>query len=178
MVMSTVSQEIYDERIARLEEMADEEEHASDRRRRRWLQGLSTAALISSGARELYRREVLQSLPTARYVLRSKHHEWRTTLHPEHETVPNEMSDVSSHAASLALSWVGSERRAEDQPWLSIAAAGLAAFHAYSSGRQLFDELERGELDAFSAVNAVVGAASVPLTLPEAIRAVKGMIDR
>jgi hypothetical protein len=175
--MSTVSREIYNERITRLEELVDEEEHASDRRRRRWLQGLSTAALISSGARELYRREVLASLPTARYVLRSQNHQWRTTLHPEHESVPNEISEVSAHAAALALSSVGSERRAQDQPWLSIAAAGLAAFHAYNSGRQLFDELERGELDAFSAVNAVIGAASVPLTIPEAARAIKSMLE-
>jgi hypothetical protein len=176
--VSTVSEEVYEERITSLEAMVDEEEHASDRRRRRWLQGLSTVALISSGARELYRREVLASLPTARYVLRSKDHEWRTTLHPEHETVPNDVSEVPSHAAALALSSVGGARRAEDHPWLSLAAAGLAAFHAYSSGRQLFDELERGELDAFSAVNAIVGAASVPLTLPEAARAIRGLINR
>ncbi|MGM0557488.1 MAG: hypothetical protein ACQEVA_13980 [Myxococcota bacterium] len=173
-----MSQEIYEERVRSLEALVDEEEHASDRRRRRWLQGLSTVALISSGARELYRREVLASLPTARYVLRSENHEWRTTLHPEHATVPNDVSEVSSHAATLALSSVGGARRAQEHPWLSLAAAGLAAFHAYNSGRQLFDELERGEMDAFSAVNAIVGAASVPLTLPEAARAIKRLMNR
>lgn len=176
--MSTESRELYEERLETLQELVDEADHDSDRRRRRWLQGLSTAALMGSGARELYRREVLASLPTARYVLRSEEHEWRTTLHPEHETVPEDISEVSAHAATLALSSVGGRRRAQEQPWLSIAAAGLAAFHAYNSGRQLFDELERGELDAFSAVNAIVGAASVPLTLPEAARAVKKLLDR
>lgn len=176
--MSTASYEFYQERIESLEALADEADHGDDRRRRRWLQGLSSAALICSGARELYRREVLASLPTARYVLHGKDHQFRTTLHPAHESVPDEVGELSAQAATLALSSVGGDRRAEQQPWLSIAAAGMAAFHAYTSGRQLFDELERGELDAFSAVNAIVGAASVPLTLPEAARAVRRLMNR
>lgn len=51
-------------------------------------------------------------------------------------------------------------------------------FRAIAAGRQLFAELEEGHLDVFTTLNAVTSAAAVPLALPEAIRAVRGLFNR
>ncbi len=164
--------------LVEIEQAQEEREDRSDLRRRRAIQGLSAVGLLSSAAREAYRREVLPSLPTARYLTGETAEHWLTTMHPTPESVGGSVAETSSHAAAIALSAIGGDRRARENPWLAIASAGFLTFRAVTAGRQLFEELEQGHLDVFTTFNAVTSAAAVPLALPEAIRAIRGLLDR
>lgn len=170
-------------------------EHRADGRRRRAVQGLAAVGLLSAAAREAYRREVLGSLPSARFLLKGGDqlleqdrksaraavldaYRWQATMRPSLEAVNGSVASTSSHAASIALSAVGGERRAEENPWLSIASAGFSMISAYAAGRQVLDEIEEGHLDLFTTLNALTSIAAVPLTIPEAVRGMRGLFRR
>jgi hypothetical protein len=153
-------------------------EHVGDVRRRRAIEGLSVIGLLAGGARELYRREYLKSLPTARYQLGEETRHWETTLSPKIESVSSGIAETSANAATVTLSALGGDRRADENPWLSVASAGFLTLRAVLAGRQLLEELEDGELDIFTTLNVATTAASVPLALPEALRAIRGLFDR
>lgn len=172
-----IDHEVVRRQLAEIEEAQAERDHRADLRRRRAIQGLSAVGLLSSAAREAYRREVFETLPTARYVVGGERH-WLTTMHPGRESVGGSVAETSSHAASIALSAIGGDKRASERPWLSLAAAGFLTFRAVAAGRQLVEELEDGHLDIFTTLNAVTSAAAVPLAIPEAVRAFKSLFDR
>lgn len=162
--------------LVEIEDADEERAHRGDRARRRAIQSLSVLGLLGSGARELYRREYLDALPTARYLLEDKRAE--TTLHPSRDRFDGNISQAALQAASVALSVIGGERRARQNPWMSIASTGLLALAAVSSGRQLLEDLEEGHLDVFTTVDAVSSAAALPLAVPEALRAIRGLLER
>lgn len=185
----------HDEIYRQLDEIDQDRAHRADMRRRRAVQGLAAVGLLSAGAREAYRRDVLPSLPSARYLLQSAKPEgdeedrragaaildayrWQATMRPALESVHGSAAVTSSHAAAIALSAAGGERRAAENPWLSIASAGFSAVHALAVGRQVLEGLDDGHLDLFTALNAVASVAAVPLTVPEALRAMRGLLAR
>jgi hypothetical protein len=147
-------------------------------RRRRAIEGLSVIGLLTGGARELYRREYLNALPTARYQLGEDERHWETTMKPKVASVASGVAETSLNAASVALSAIGGDRRADENPWLSVASAGFLTLRAVLAGRQLLDELEDGELDVFTTLNVATTAAAVPLVIPEAVRAIRGIFNR
>lgn len=184
-----------DEIYRQLTEIDEDRDHRADMRRRRTVQGLAAVGLLSAGAREAYRRDVLRSLPSARFLLQSANpqvdeedrragaaildaYRWQTTMRPSLESVHGSAVVTSSHAAAIALSAAGGERRAQENPWLSIASAGFSAIHALAVGRQVLEDLDDGHLDIFTALNAVASIAAVPLTVPEAVRAMRGLLAR
>jgi hypothetical protein len=155
------------------------EVHRSDRRRRRWVQAIATLGLVGAGARELYRERLLERLPSVTY--RSVPNEgarWEVDWEPSADQVPEGATDAGGYAALLALATIGGGRRAEQQPLLSVATAGLSAFHAATSFRELFDDLKAGRVDGFSGIDTILSAATVPLTMPEAVRAARGLLGR
>ncbi|MFP4600150.1 MAG: hypothetical protein ACLFVJ_17970 [Persicimonas sp.] len=161
-----------------LAEIDREHEHLGDLRRRRTIQGLSVLGMLGSGARVLYGREYLSALPTARYLLEENERRWETTLEPNPESVDGGVAETSAHAAAIALTGIGGRRRADENPWVSVASAGFLAFRAVAAGRQIVRDLDEGRLDVFNAFNAVTSAAAVPLALPEAVRAVRGLFRK
>jgi hypothetical protein len=172
-----IDHESVERQLVELEEAEQDRQHRGDRRRRRAIQGLSAVGLLSAGARELYRREVLDALPMARYRLASDADRWETTLHPKPDSVSISVAETSANAAAIALSEIGGSRRAQQRPWLSVAAAGFLTLRAAVAGRRLFDELQDGQLDVFTTLDAVSSAAAVPLALPEAMRAIRGLFS-
>lgn len=155
------------------------ESHRGDLERRHWVQAIATLGLLESSSRELYRSEILRALPSLRYLRGADGEEpWDLSWHPDPEEVPEGVTDAGGYAALLALSGIGDERRAESQPFLSIAAAGLSVMQASNALRELIGELERGEVDAFSSIDTILSASTVPLVLPEAVRAVRELLGR
>jgi hypothetical protein len=179
-----INHDVVNRQLAEIERAHRDLEHRADLRRRRAVQGLSAVGLLSSAAREAYRRDVVSALPYARFILNRDGslspdtRRLQTTMRPLPETVSGSVAETSSHAASIALSAVGGERRAEDSPWLSVASAGFLTIRAIAVGRQLVEEIEDGHLDVFTTLNAVTSIAAVPLALPEAMRAVRGLLKR
>ncbi len=151
---------------------------AGDRRRRRWIQLLALLGLLQSGAREMYRAQLIDALPSLRYVTLPEEGRWDLVWKPEGDEIPEGATGLGGYGALLALASVGDERRAERQPWLSVATAGLSVAHAATSFRELVGELEEGRVDAFSSFDAIVSAATVPLVLPEAVRALRELVGR
>ncbi|QDG54308.1 hypothetical protein FIV42_27250 [Persicimonas caeni] len=164
--------------LVEIEAAERDREHAGDLHRRRAIQGLSAVGLLSAGARELYRREVLEALPTARYRVGVDSQPWHTTLHPMPDSLTSGVASTAAHVAAAALSGFGGERRAQERPWVSIASAGFLAISAVAAGRRLVGQLEDGELDVFTTLDAVASAAALPLALPEAMRAIRGLLRR
>lgn len=170
-----------DQDIEDREELLDDieryfEGHRNDVERRHWVQALAMVGLLGSGARELYRSEVLRALPSLRYRSGGlEGEEWELSWHPNPENVPEGLSEASGYAALLALASVGGDKRADRHPLLSMATAGLSVFQAVSTLRGLVKELESGSVDAFSSIDTIVSASTVPLVLPEAVRAIKGL---
>jgi hypothetical protein len=152
------------------------EAHRGDLERRHWMQAIAALGLLESGSRELYRNGVLRALPSLRY-LRGTEGEapWDLSWHPEPDDVPDGVTDAGGYALLLALAAAGGEKRAEEQPYLSIATAGLSFMQAAGALGELIDELEAGRVDAFSSIDTILSASTVPLVLPEAIRAVRGL---
>ncbi|MFB6350166.1 MAG: hypothetical protein ABEN55_08065, partial [Bradymonadaceae bacterium] len=153
------------------------ESHRGDLQRRHWVQAIATLGLLESGSRELYRSEVLRALPSLRYRRGGDGEKpWDLSWHPDPTDVPDGVTDAGGFAALLTLAGIGDERRADSQPFLSIALAGLSVMQASNSLRELIGEMERGEVDAFSSIDTILSASTVPLVLPEAIRAVHGLL--
>lgn len=173
-----IDHEAIERQLVEIEEAERDREHAGDLRRRRAIQGLSTIGLLGAGARELYRREYLKALPTARFHIGGEAREVNTTLHPKRDSVGGGVGQTSVHAAAVAMSAIGGPKRAEQRPWLSVASAGFLAISAVVSGRQLLDELENGELDVFTTLDVATTAAALPLAIPEAMRAIRGLFKR
>jgi hypothetical protein len=173
-----INHEAVERQLTEIAEAKNARDHASDVRRRRAIDGLSVIGLLGDGARELYRREYLKALPTARYRMDNASDHWETTMSPKRDSVSGGIAGTSANAAAMALGAVGGERRAEEHPWLSVASAGFLTLRAVLAGRQLLEELEDGELDVFTTFNAVTTAAAVPLAVPEAVRAIRGLFNR
>lgn len=153
------------------------ESHRGDLERRHWVQAIAALGLLESGSRELYRGEVLRALPSLRYRRGDAgDRPWDLSWHPDPEEVPDGVTDAGGYALLLALAAAGSERRADDQPYLSIATAGLSCLQAAGALGELIDELEAGHVDAFSSIDTILSASTVPLVLPEAVRAVRGLL--
>lgn len=153
-------------------------EHRDDLERRHWVQALGTLGLFSSGTRELYRREVLESLPSLRYRAGDDEEHWRASWRPNREALPETLSGTSGFAALVALASIGGERRAAEQPLLSLATAGVSLVQAVRSTARLVEELEAGDVDASSSIETILSATAVPLVLPEAIRALRKLVGR
>src|SRR5690554_6671696 len=187
MSVITIDRDEINRQVSEIEDAQREREHRGDMRRRRAVQGLAAVGLLSEAAREAYRREVLPSLPSARFLLESAHprsseadrragaaildaYRWKTTMRPSRESLHRSAPITSSDAATIALSAVGGERRADESPWISIASAGFSAIRAVAVGRQVLEDIEDGHLDVFTTLNAVASMAAVPLTMPEAMR--------
>ena len=162
--------------IDRLE--AEIEAYRGDRQRRHWVQVLGTLGLVGSGARELYRRKYLESLPSLRHRSKEGVGEWEMSWHPERDQVPEGAAQAGGYALLVALASAGGPRRASEHPLVSLAAAGLSLIQAGSSLKRLVDELEQGEVDVASSIDTVLTASTVPLTIPEAFRALKNVIGR
>lgn len=173
-----IDHETVQRQLTEIAEAESARDHASDVRRRRAIEGLSVIGLLGGGARELYRREYLKALPTARYRMGEDARRWETTMQPKLETVTGGVAETSANAAAVALSAIGGDRRAEENPWLSVASAGFLTLRAVLAGRQLIEELEDGELDVFTTLNVATTAAAVPLAIPEAVRAIRGLFNR
>lgn len=173
-----IDHESIQRQLVEIKEAEREREHAGDLRRRRAIQALSAVGLLSAGAREMYRREFLEALPTARYRVGVDAQPWHTTLHPKPDSLTSGVTSTAAHVASVALSQIGGERRAEERPWVSIASAGFLAISAVAAGRRLVGQLEDGELDVFTTLDAVSAAAALPLAVPEAVRAIRGIFRR
>jgi hypothetical protein len=155
------------------------EVHRADRQRRRWVQAIATLGLVGAGARELYREQLLEQLPSVEYRRGPNDGvRWEVDWEPSADEVPAGATDAGGYAALLALATIGGARRAEQQPFLSFATAGLSALHAATSFRELFDDLKTGRIDGFSGIDTILSAATVPLTMPEAVRAAQGLLGR
>lgn len=153
-------------------------EHRDDLERRHWVQALGTVGLLGSGTRELYRRELLDAFPSARYQRNAEEPRWAMSWEPNRETLPETLSGASGFAVLVALAAIGSERRAEEQPLLSVLTAGASLFQAAGSVRRLAEDLERGDIDALASIETILSASTVPLVLPEAVRAVRKWIGQ
>ena len=153
-------------------------EHRDDLERRHWVQALASLGFVGCGARELYRRDVLKALPSLHYRSDEAADGWEASLHPSRETVPESLAGASGFAVLAALASAGSRRRAADRPLLSIATAGASLLQAVGAAGRLVDELERGEVDALSSIETILSASTVPLVLPAALRAVRGLLAR
>lgn len=157
--------------------------HRGDVRRRRVVQALAAASLVSLAAEEAYRREIFSTLPAARFTLiydgeTRNAQRWQGTMQPARDPSSDALGQVPAHAVALVLGAVGGARRAQRHPWLSIAAAGFLTWRAAAAGRQLLGGMERGHLDAACAINTLTCLAAVPLALPEAWRAARGLLTR
>lgn len=153
-------------------------EHRDDLERRHWVQALGTLGLFSSGTRELYRREVLETLPSLRYRTGDEEERWRPSWRPDREALPETLSGTSGFAALVALASIGGDRRAAEQPLLSLATAGVSLVQAVRSAARLVEEFDAGDVDASSSIETILSATAVPLVLPEAIRAVRKLVGK
>jgi len=150
-------------------------EHRDDLERRHWIQALGALGLVGAGSRELYRRDVLRALPDVRYRSESEIGEWEASWRPNRDRLPEGVSSAAGFAALVALASVGSRRRAAEQPYLSLATASLSLLQATGSVQRLVEDLRRGDVGAFSSVESILGAATVPLAIPEAARAIRNL---
>lgn len=178
-----VNHEEVDRQRAEIEQARRDRKHRADVRRRRVVQALAVTALVTTAAQEAYRREVLLTLPAARFSLAydgqtRDAQRWRATMQPARDTLGDVLGQASTHAAAILVGAVGGARRAQEHPWVSVAAAGFLTLRAAAAGRQLLREMQRGHLDAASALNAVTCLAAVPLAVPEAWRATRGLLTR
>lgn len=150
--------------------------HRDDLERRHWIQALAALGLLGAGSRELYRRDLLGALPEVRYSARSDAEPWEATWHPNPDTLSDGLSSGGGFAALLLLASVGSQGRSRDQPVLSLATAGMSLFQAATSAQRLVAQLQSGDVDAFASIETILSASTVPLAVPEAVRAVRGML--
>ena len=94
--------------------------------------------------------------------------------------MPDSPLSINSHATSLALATVGSERRAEEHPWLPLAATAAAAPAAVQSARYLFYDMpvrEKGWCP-YCIVDALTHIAVLGFTFWESKKGLQAVLRR
>ena len=152
-------------------------QHRGDTRRRHYIQAIAALGLISSSARGLSGRIGRRRLPPMPLDGADEPSAGELSWPSSLEELPEGAAEAGGYSALLALASIGGQRRAADHPLLSIATAGVSILQTVVSGRELLDELSGGEVDAFSSIDAILSASTLPLVLPEAIRAVRQLVD-
>lgn len=93
--------------------------------------------------------------------------------------MPDAVLGLRSYATTLALAATGGEDRAESAPWLPVLLAGKAAFDAYQAGRLTVHQWTRHRaFCSWCLLAAGATFATLPLTVPEAKRALENVLDR
>jgi uncharacterized membrane protein len=89
---------------------------------------------------------------------------------------PDTTLALASAAATLALVGMGASDRAGRQPWLPLLTAGKVAGDAAAGGWLFAQVTKHRRLCGWCTLAAATTIAAVPLTLPEASRAIRALI--
>lgn len=89
--------------------------------------------------------------------------------------MPDAPLTIAAHAASLALAAAGPADRFEKRPWLPLLASALALPQAAIAAKYLFYQMPKVDKAwcPWCVVDALVHFATVALTLPEALKALR-----
>lgn len=93
---------------------------------------------------------------------------------------PDAPLSLTSHAMNLILASLAAPNRARRRPWLPLLAAGMAGAQAGVAAKYLFHQMPKVDQAwcPYCITDALAHMATFALTLPEAGRALSGLIGR
>lgn len=93
---------------------------------------------------------------------------------------PDSPVAIAAHGVNMVLAATGGADRAEHQPWLPMLAAAFAGAQAATAARYLFHTMPKVDKAwcPYCIVDALMQFATFALTLPEGVRAGRGLLRR
>lgn len=149
---------------------------SANMRRRRWTIGLSIAGGVIGAIVTAYQTGMIERLPD---MLPGDVFDAEQVDASDYAYATLQMPDAPqmmvTYALTAALASAGSPNRAEENPALPVATATKAAFDLATCLYMAREEWRTNhKLCSYCQVATVISAATVALTLPEAVRAVRG----
>ena len=148
-----------------------------DMQRRRWTIGLSLVGAAIGGIVTLYQTGLTKRLPD---ILPGKVFDAEKVDASDyayaHLQMPDAPQMVVTYAVTAGLAAAGGADRAEENPALPLATAGKAVFDLVTCAVLAREEWRTNKaLCSWCQIATLVSAATVALTLPEAIRAARSL---
>jgi uncharacterized membrane protein len=143
-----------------------------DLRRRRAATGLSLVATAALGIVHAYQTGLLTRVPEPRLsVLGADEVDASGEAYHSFGT-PDAGLGIVSYGITLALIGAGTEKRAEERPWLPLLSAGKVLADAAGGGYLFAEQVTKhGRVCSWCTLSALASLVTVPLVLPEAQRA-------
>lgn len=152
------------------------EEKSPDLTRRRWAIGLSFAGILIGKVVGAYQTGIIKHLPD---ILPGK--VWdaekvdASDYAYRHLQMPDAMQMIVTYGITASLIAAGGKNRARENPALPVAAAAKSAFDfLLDLGLARSEWRDNKKLCSWCQMATLVSATTLALTLPEALRALKG----
>lgn len=143
-----------------------------DLSKRRAATGLSLLATAALGVVHAYQTGLLTRVPEPRLSVFGADEVDASGEAYHSFGTPDAGLGIVSYGITLALIGAGTEKRAQERPWLPLLVAGKVLSDA-ASGSYLFAEqvTKHGRICSWCTVSALASLVTVPLVLPEAKQA-------
>lgn len=148
-----------------------------DLRRRRWLVGLSFIGVSIGQVVGLYQMGILRRLPDPPAGPFASERVNAAPYAYKRLQVPDAFLMLGTYAVTAGLAAAGGRDRAEDQPWLPVAAAAKAAYDVAANLKLAREEWDDNKaLCAYCQTASLISMASLLIALPEAGRAARRLL--
>ena len=148
-------------------------------RRRRGVIGLSLAAAGSMGLIALYQSGVIRHIPEPPLPGLDADKIDASAEAFERFQVGDAFLGFVSYGVTMALAAMGPPRRADEQPWLTLALAGKVTFDVATAAKLTVDQWTRHKAFCFWCLVASAATfATAPLVVREAREALSVLSDR
>jgi uncharacterized membrane protein len=145
-------------------------------RRRRGVVGLSLLAASAMGVIGLYQTGLIRHIPEPGLPPLDADEVDASPEAYRKLSTPDALLGLGSYAATAALAAMGGENRAERRPWIPLALAGKVGFDLVQASLLTRDQWVRhGSFCSWCLMATAATVAAVPLALPEAVKALRGL---
>jgi uncharacterized membrane protein len=143
---------------------------------RRAIFGLSMISTLSMEFISLYQMGIIGHLPDPPLPhINSDEIDASAKAYEKLET-PDAVLGMLNYGVTMMLTAMGAPNRAEKQPWIPLAMSGKTAFDTYNAAKLYFTQTRKHVYCIYCITAALATALTVPLTLPEAYKALGNLI--
>lgn len=146
---------------------------------RRIVLGLSMVSTVSMQVISLYQMGIIKHLPEPPLPhLDADKVDASPDAYAKLET-PDAVLAIGSYAATMALTAMGKQDRAQKQPWIPLALAAKVGFDTFQAGKLTLDQINKQKaFCSWCLLAAITTALTVPLVIPEAYAAIRQLMGK
>jgi hypothetical protein len=154
-------------------------EDSDDLKRRRTVVSLSMLGTASLGLIALYQMGIIKHLPEPKLPYLNADEVDASAEAYQRFSMPDAVLGLGSYAATMGLASMGADDRARSQPYIPLALAAKVAYDAYNAGRLTVDQwTKHRSFCIWCLIAAAATFATVPLVIPEALKALRNLKTR